>query len=95
MASPTRHELMGQANRLKPAVQIGRLGLNPRAVEQVKRVLGVSVLMKVRVHTDPGSPVEQIGRDLAQQAGATFVGRVGNVVVLHRPAAQDGPEESG
>ncbi|HUW82120.1 MAG TPA: YhbY family RNA-binding protein [Phycisphaerae bacterium] len=93
MDSATRHDLMGQANRLKPAVQIGRLGVNPRSVEQVKRVLAGSVLMKVRVHTDPGSPVEQIGRDLARQADATFVGRVGNVVVLYRPADQDGTEE--
>ena len=89
MDSATRHDLMGQANRLKPAVQIGRLGLSPRSVEQVKRVLGGSALMKVRVHTDSGLPVEQIGRDLARQADATFVGRVGSVVVLDRPTDRD------
>lgn len=86
---------MGQANRLKPVVQIGRLGLNPRAVEQVRRVLGGAELIKVRIHADSGSQVEQTGRDLARQAGATFVGRVGNVAVLHRPAGLGGTEESG
>jgi len=93
MDSVTRHDLMGHANRLRPVVQIGRSGLTARAVEQVKRALGGSALMKVRVHADPGSDVEQIGRDLSQQAGATFVGRVGNVVVLYRPAEADGASE--
>jgi RNA-binding protein YhbY len=95
MDSTTRHDLMGQANRLKPAVQIGRLGLNPRSVEQVKRVLDGSVLMKVRIHADPGSPVEQMGRDLARQADAMFVGRVGSVVVLYRPTDPDRAGEPG
>ncbi len=95
MDSPTRQDLMGQANRLKPAVQIGRLGLNPRAVEQVRRVLAGTELVKVRINADSGLQVEQTGRDLAQQAGATFVGRVGSVAVLHRPPGPDGTEESG
>lgn len=95
MDSPTRHDLMGQANRLKPMVQIGRLGLNLRAVEQVRRVLSGTELVKVRINADSGSQVEQMSRDLAQQAGATFVGRVGNVAVLHRPTDPDGTEESG
>jgi RNA-binding protein len=79
---------MKQAHGLKPAVEIGRAGLDVSVVEQVRRVLESSELMKVRVRVDDRDEADAVARNLAQQCEAQLVGRIGKVAVIYRPCQE-------
>jgi len=74
---------MQQAQGLRAAVDVGRAGVTTGVVEQVRRALDSSELVKVRVRLADGKQVDEAGRALSRQCGAELVGRVGKMVVLY------------
>lgn len=83
---------MRRANRLEACVTIGKRGVDDAVTAQVRRLLGTTDLLKVRVHCDQGSEAEARGRTLCQRVPCQFMGRVGKTVILYRPP--DEPLES-
>jgi len=70
----------------KPAVHIGKGGVDERVVEEVRRQLKRQHLIKVRVLPSAvaTTPLDDLVMSLVTQTGAVAYGRRGFVVVLGR-----------
>ena len=82
--------LRGQAHHLKPLVHVGKSGVTPELVAQVKHAIGLHELIKVRFLAFQGER-KPLAAELAAAADAALVGITGNVAVLYRP--QDDPDK--
>ena len=80
-------ELRIKGKELKPLVNIGKNGVTPSVVAQVKRILQIKKLIKVKflrsfVDSQEGKTTRMIAKELADSINATVVEVVGMVVVL-------------
>jgi RNA-binding protein len=76
--------LRASGHGLKPAVTVGRAGVTPAVVVEVRRALSRSVLIKVRIDADAADETNEIGGQLAEQTGCHLIQRVGRVILLYR-----------
>lgn len=89
MDGATRRRLRSEGQALRPAVEVGRRGLDTAVIAEVDGQLKRSRLVKVRIQS--GGPGGR-GRDaedamaarLAEAVGAELVERRGHTVLLHR-----------
>jgi RNA-binding protein len=83
-----RRKLRSAGQALRPAVDVGRRGLEPTVVEEVAAALKREPLVKVRLHqgaTDAGREGEDaLAEELARAAGAEVVERRGHTVLLYK-----------
>jgi RNA-binding protein len=81
-----KKELKSKARALEPLVRLGKNGLTPTVVLQVKRLLDKRSLVKVkflRAFLDSHDR-KSASEELAQKTGSELVDQVGFVVVLYR-----------
>ncbi|MBN2233411.1 MAG: ribosome assembly RNA-binding protein YhbY [Deltaproteobacteria bacterium] len=82
-----RKYLRGLAHHLQPVVMVGRKGLSESVVATVDEALEQHELIKVRLldFADRAAKDDAAAR-LAELTAAEPAGRVGNLVILYRPA---------
>jgi RNA-binding protein len=79
-------ELRGQAQHLDAIIQVGKSGLTPSAIEEIKRQLKDYKLIKVRLLKSAieESPREELGKKLAAETGSELIEVKGHTVVLYK-----------
>ena len=80
-----RARLKARAHALDPVVQVGHGGISTELVAEVDRALTAHELIKVRIGDADRHEREALGDELATQAEAAVVHRVGKVLILWRP----------
>jgi len=88
-----RRVLRGIGQELPPAATIGKAGLTPSAIENIRRLFEAAELLKVRLPGEsPKARKETAGR-LAEAVGAELVGLVGRSALLYRANEALAPEK--
>jgi RNA-binding protein len=77
-------DLKAQAQRLKAALKVGKVGLSPQFLAALDEVLKHHELVKVKFD-EFKEQKRELSPLLAEKSGSHLVTRVGNVVVLYRP----------
>jgi len=88
-----RRTLRGIGQELAPAAIIGKAGLTPSAVENIRRLFEAAELLKVRLPAEPPKARKETAGRLAEAVGAERVGLVGRSVLLYRANAALAPEK--
>lgn len=86
-----RAQLKARAHALEPFVQVGHAGLTEAVAAEVDRALAARGLIKVKILSPDRDSRQQLCEALCARTDATAVQRVGKVVVLWRPKAEDAP----
>ena len=83
-----RRKLRSAGQALRPAVDVGRRGLEPTVVKEVAAALKREPLVKVRLHqgaTATGREGEDVlAEELARAVGAEVVERRGHTVLIYK-----------
>ncbi len=81
---PSKDELARIWSKVKPAVRIGKEGLNAGVIEEVKRQLKKEKVIKVKFLRAliTSEDIEKIATELAEQTSSEIWGRRGFVVIL-------------
>jgi RNA-binding protein len=86
-AAQTRF-LRGQAHDLKALLQIGNKGVTPAFIAELDAVLEQHELVKVKVAGEDREARDTLICELADQADAALVQRIGHTAVLYRPSKE-------
>jgi RNA-binding protein len=89
LSSGERRALAVQGNRLKAHVVIRAGELSEATVAHVRQAFGQKELIKIRLSTDDRQECARAAQKLAQRIPCELVQRIGRVVLLYRPTAQD------
>ena len=84
-----RAHLKARAHALEPVVQSGGAGVTDALIAEVDRALTAHELIKVKVNTDDRADRVAVGDEIAARTGAAAVHRVGKIVILWRPRADE------
>ena len=89
LSSRERSRLKARAHSLQPVVRIGQAGVTPELAAEVDRALTAHELIKVSLAVDDRDERYALGEALAEQVGGAAVHRVGKILILWRPRADD------
>jgi len=92
LANPEIRRLKAAAQRLDPLLKIGKAGLSVGFVQSVNYALSHHELVKIKF-VEFKDQKKYLAPQLAYKTASHLVMRVGNVMVLHRPAALKQREE--
>ena len=84
ITSKQRAFLRGMANTLDPILQVGKGGIVPNLVEQVKDALDARELIKMSVLENSPVTAREAAQSLADSARADIVQVIGNRFVLYK-----------
>jgi RNA-binding protein len=84
-----RAHLKARAHALEPRVQIGHGGLTDKVAAEIDRALKAHELVKVKILDGDRDERAAIGDRICERSGAAFVQRVGKVMVIWRPKADE------
>jgi len=82
-------ELRRESQRLKAQLTIGRAGLAEAQMSEIRKALDRTPLLKVRVLGHDRVAIGKMAARLADEVPCVVVARVGFVLSLYRPAADD------
>jgi len=79
-------ELRGQAAKIEASTHIGKNGVTPSLIEEIKRQLKDNKLIKVKLLKSAveAMPREEIAKDLAEKTRSELIEVKGNTVVLFK-----------
>ncbi|PZE22759.1 ribosome assembly RNA-binding protein YhbY [Paenibacillus xerothermodurans] len=80
--------LRAQAHHLNPIFQVGKGGVNDNLIRHIEEALEVRELIKVTVLNNSGEDRNDVGRQLAEGAGAELVQVIGRVIVLYKESRE-------
>jgi RNA-binding protein len=84
LSSAARRELKGRAQRLEPAVRLGREGASDGFYRALDDALARHELVKVKF-AEHKEEKKTLAGEIAERSGSELVTRVGNVAVYFRP----------
>lgn len=84
-----RAALKSRAHALDPVVRLGHAGLTDAVVGELERALSAHELIKVKTGEDDREARAALGDDISARTGAAIVQRVGKILVLWRPRAEE------
>lgn len=84
-----RRALLARGNRLKAGLRVGRNGVTDAVIDELRRMFDTSALIKVRVDAEDKAEVNAVAEEICRRAGCAFIQRVGRVVLLYHPQAED------
>ena len=85
-----RAQLKARAHALEPVVHVGGTGVTDGLIREVDRALTAHELIKVKIPVDDRAARVAIGDEVCARTGAVAVHRVGKVLILWRPRANEG-----
>jgi RNA-binding protein len=79
-------ELKGQAAKIEAMTHIGKNGITPSLIEEIKRQLKDNKLVKIKLLKSAieEKPREEVAKELVQETGAELIEVKGNTVVLYK-----------
>ncbi len=79
-------ELRGQAARMEASTHVGKNGITPSLIEEVKRQLKDNKLVKIKLLKSAieAMPREELAKEMAEKTGAELIEVKGNTVVLFK-----------
>lgn len=83
-----KRHLRALANRTKPIIQVGKLGVNENLVKQLDEVLEKRELIKISVLQNCEEDKEDIAETLTDATEADLVQIIGNQIVLYRESIE-------
>lgn len=89
LTSAEKKELRGLAQRLKPHVHIGKLGLSETVLAEVETALTKNGLIKIRFEADRAT-LQSHCTEIPEKLGCEYIGGVGKTGVFFR----DMPEKA-
>lgn len=84
LSNPQKRYLRGLAHDLKPVVMVGAKGITASVVAELDSALDQHELVKVKVAAEDRESRDAFIADLATQATAELVSRIGHTAVLYR-----------
>lgn len=84
LSNPQKRYLRGLAHDLKPVVMVGAKGITASLVTELDNALEQHELVKVKVAAEDRDSRDAFIADLASQATAELVSRIGHTAVLYR-----------
>jgi RNA-binding protein len=87
LANSEIRRLKGAAQLLEPILKIGKAGLSDGFVQSVNDALSQHELVKIKF-VEFKDQKKELAPQLAERTASYLVMRVGNVMVLHRPAGK-------
>jgi RNA-binding protein len=85
LSEPQKKYLRGLGHNLKPLIMIGEAGLTEAVGAEFEATLTHHELVKIRVRVGDRKLRDAIVADIAKNANAEVVQRVGNIALLFRP----------
>jgi RNA-binding protein len=85
-----KSRLRGLGQRMEPSVKVGKDGLTPAVLGEMRRQLGAHELVKLRYAGSPRDERAAMSLKLSEATGSTFVGSVGQTALFFTPAAVAG-----
>ncbi len=82
-----KKELIRQAMQIKPFMNIGKQGISPQTIEQIKNHLKANKLTKIkllRTFLDNGNDKKEIAKQLAQDTNSELIKLIGLTVILYK-----------
>ena len=89
LTSKQRNYLRKLANKEKTILQIGKGGISPALVEQVKEALEARELIKIHVLDNSDLSPREACDTLAEQTGSDGVQVVGSRIVLYKKSEEN------
>ena len=89
LSSQERARLKARAHSLEPVVRMGNAGITPTLAAEVDRALTAHELIKVGIAVNDRDERRALGDALADRVDAAPVHRVGKILILWRPRADD------
>jgi RNA-binding protein len=87
LANSEIRRLKGAAQLLEPILKIGKAGLSDGFVQSVNDALSQHELVKIKF-VEFKDQKKELAPQLAERTASHLIMRVGNVMVLHRPAGK-------
>lgn len=78
-----RTYLRGLAHKLRPVIQVGKLGVTPVLIKAVDEALDIHELIKVK-YVDFKEEKKELSREIATNTSSEAVGLIGNVAIFYR-----------
>jgi len=81
-----KQKLVEQAKFLEPILRIGKSGLTPGAIEEIKKQLKKRKLIKLKFLKPAleGKDRKELAKEIAEKTGSELIHQVGFVVVLYK-----------
>lgn len=78
--------MKGQAAKIEAMTHIGKNGITPSLIEEIKRQLKDNKLVKIKLLKSAieEKPREEVAKELVQETGAELIEVKGNTVVLYK-----------
>ena len=90
LTSKEKAALRNVAQRLKPAVFVGKRGITPALLEEMRKALETDELVKVAFKADRDA-IGPLARQLESDSGAQCVGGVGKRRSFYRQSETESP----
>ena len=90
LSNPQKRYLRGLAHNLKPVVMVGAKGITASLVAELDSALDQHELVKIKVAAEDRESRDASIANLATQATAELVSRIGHTAVLYR-RSKDNP----
>ncbi|OQY28959.1 MAG: hypothetical protein B6244_05315 [Candidatus Cloacimonetes bacterium 4572_55] len=84
-----RADLRSQAHKLKPAIMLGKEGVNEQIIQSVEEYFHVHELLKVKLQKSCPLSRQEVADRLSQQTEAAPVQQIGRVIVFFRPTDKE------
>ncbi|SDI34880.1 ribosome assembly RNA-binding protein YhbY [Natribacillus halophilus] len=81
--------LRAEAQTLKPIFQVGKNGVNPNLVTQVRDALEARELIKISILQNCPEDTSVVAQKLSERSQSTLVQVIGFTIVLFKPAKKD------
>lgn len=89
LTSAEKKKLRGIAQRLKPLVHIGKLGLTESVLAEIETALTKNGLIKIRFENDREG-IKTLSKEISEKTGCECVGCVGKTAVFFRDMPEEG-----
>ncbi|QQK75794.1 ribosome assembly RNA-binding protein YhbY [Salicibibacter cibarius] len=81
--------LRTEAQALKPIFQVGKNGVNPNLVTQVRDALEARELVKITILQNCPEDKKQVAQKLSERSESTLVQVIGFTIILFKPAKEN------
>jgi RNA-binding protein len=87
LTSQQKQELKKQAHHLKPMIQIGKNGVNPQQIEQIKIALQNHQLIKIKFNNKK-TQKEQLTQKITSQIESELINLIGNTIIIYKEKSE-------
>ena len=78
-----KRNLKAQAHHLKPQIQIGKNGVTPEQINQIKQALDTHELVKIKFNHHKDKK-ETLTQTITKQTESTQIDLIGNTLIIYR-----------